>query len=375
MPIRRDRASGRFAGGAFGHEVLARRHRRVYDWLRNKPFGTQQQYGLRLMAFCEAMKVTPEQFQDLDPKEARDLAWEYVGDLVRDRPSTAKNTLAALKSFYRNKDGVKLSFDSQRGGKHYFNNKRRKKAAFEHVPTKEEMYRIVDMATSMRDKAILLVLLQSGIRENAICSLKYGHVKRQLEKNKFPLRLRITAEIDSRLWGYGIDYYDTFLSYEAIEALKQYCERFHGKGDPDEWLFYSKEGTPMSRQNVWAMVKRAVERAGFDRKTMWVHTIRRAFKKQVRKAPIDDDFKEAIMGHVLPGSRENYFSRNDLKEIEDAYMQIDFSREIPTSETQRLKEQLEKERIERTNLETLVIAMRREMEELKKSLKRLKASS
>ena len=81
------------------------------------------------------------------------------------------------------------------------------------------------------------------------------------------------------------------------------------------------------------------------------------------------------MGHVLPGSRENYFSRNDLKEIENAYTQIDFSREIPTSETQRLKEQLEKERIERTNLDTLVRAMRREMEELKESLKELKASS
>jgi integrase len=375
LPIKRDRASGRFSGGAFGHEGLAKRHKCVYDWLKNKPFGTQQQYGLRLKAFCEAMDVTPEQFQDLDPKGAHDLAWEYVSSLIRESPSTAKNTLAALKSFYRNKDGVKLSFDSQRGGKHYFNSKRRKKAAFEHVPTKVEMYRIVDMATSMRDKTILLVLFQSGIRENALCSLRYGHVKRQLENGKFPLRLRITPEIDSKLAGYGLDYYDTFLQYEAIEALKQYYEEFHRKGDPDEWLFYSKQGTPMSRQNVWAMVKRAVKRAGFDPKTMWVHTIRRAFKKQVRKAPIDDDFKEAIMGHVLPGSRENYFSRNDVKDLENAYMQIDFSREIPTSETQRLKEQLEKERIERTNLETLVIAMRREMEELKESLKGLKASS
>jgi len=46
LPIRRDRASGRFAGGTFGHEVPVKRHRRVYDWLRNKPFGTQQQYGM-----------------------------------------------------------------------------------------------------------------------------------------------------------------------------------------------------------------------------------------------------------------------------------------------------------------------------------------
>lgn len=232
MPARRDRASGRFIGGAFGHEEFARRHKRVYDWLRNKPFGTRQQYGLKLKAFCEVMNVTPEQFQDLDPKRARDLAWEYASSFIRKSPSSTKNNLAALKSFYRNKDGVKLSFDSQRGGKHYFNSKRRKKAAYERVPTKEEMYRIIDMATSMRDKAILLVLFQSGIRENALCSLKYGHVKRQLEKGKVPLRLRITPEIDSKIVGYGLDYYDTFLQYEAIEALGQYCEEFHRKGDP-----------------------------------------------------------------------------------------------------------------------------------------------
>lgn len=375
MPLSRDRATGRFAGGVFSHEEFMKRHKCVYEWLRNKPFGTQQHYGLGLKGFCEAMDVTPGWFQDLGPKRARDLAWKYVSNFIVENPSGAKGVLAAIKSFYRNKDGEKLSFDSQRGGKHYFNSKRRKKAAFEHVPTKEEMYRIVDMATSMRDKAILLVLFQSGIRLNALCSLKYSHVKEQLEKAKVPLRLRITPEIDSKLAGYSWDYYDTFLQYEAVVSLRQYCEEDHEKGEVDEWLFCSKQGAPMSRQNVWAMVKRAVKRAGFDHKTMWVHTLRRAFKKQVRKAPLDDDFKEAIMGHVLPGSRENYFSRNDLEEIEDAYMQIDFNRETPTSETQRLKKQLEKERIERTNLETLVTAIRREMEELKESLKEIKASS
>jgi len=357
------------------YEVLMEKSDRVNDWLVNKPRNSKKMYGGALWYFCEAMNVTPEQFQDMELKKARDLAWRYIKPFTRSRPSSARNALAALKSFYRNKDGVMLGFDSRRGGKHYFNGNRRKKAAFEHVPNKEEMYQIIDMATSLRDKAILLVLFQSGIRNNALCNLDYDMVREQLEEGKVPLRLRITDQIDTKLQSCSIDFYDTFLGYEVIEALKAWCKKAHKTSQDDTPLFYTRHYRRMLRQNVWVLVKRAVKRAGFDRKTMWVHTIRRAFKKVVRKAPIDDDFKEAIMGHVLPGSRENYFSRNDVKDLENAYMQIDFSREVPTSETQRLKEQLDKERIGRTNLEALVTAMRREMEELKQSLKEIKTSS
>jgi len=59
---------------------------------------------------------------------------------------------------------------------------------------------------------------------------------------------------------------------------------------------------------------------------------------------IDPDFKEAIMGHVLEGSRENYFSRYRPQDIEESYQKIDFSREISKSETEKLKSQLREER-------------------------------
>jgi len=51
--------------------------------------------------------------------------------------------------------------------------------------------------------------------------------------------------------------------------------------------------------------KKAARKSGLNKKTIWTHTIRKAFKRVVRHAPIDDDgdFKEAIMGHVIPGSR------------------------------------------------------------------------
>ena len=35
------------------------------------------------------------------------------------------------------------------------------------------------------------------------------------------------------------------------------------------------------------------------------------------------------MGHVIPGSRENYFSRERPEDIEEQYMKTNFSREVP----------------------------------------------
>ena len=315
------------------------------------------------MNFCKFADVIPKDFQLMDRKEARDLAWSYIKTLL-DKPSVANVVMAALKSFYRNHDGEILPFDSHRGGKHYFNNLRRKKTAYEHVPTRKEVCEIVDMATSLRDKAIYLVLFQSGIRVNALCSLTYGMVKRQLQRNKVPVRLRITDEIDTKLRGYRIAFYDTFIGKEAVEVLKKYCEMKHRNSSDDTPLSLSRTGKPMTPGLIWTNFKKAVRKSGLDAKTIWVHSLRKAFKRVVRKSDIDDDFKEAIMGHVLPGSRENYFSRTDPTEVRENYMQLDFSKEGRTGDYEELKEKVETLDMERGVLENVIGEQQRRMDKL-----------
>jgi len=346
MNRQRDVETGLFvSAGPQAWQVFMKKHSCVEEWLKRRPSGTQSQYGRRLMNFCESMNVSPEEFLRLDRLASRDLVWQFVEPFIEESSSKAKNNLAALKSFYRSKDGETLPFDSRRGGKHHFNSKRRKKAALEHVPNRSEMYRIIDATNNFRDRAMFLILFQSGIRVNALCSLKFKDVKSQLyrqEGPKIPLRLCITDEIDTKLRGYSIDFYDTFLQGEAVEALRAYCDKVHRDGKEDEPLFYTKLGRAMNPTAVWETLKRCVKRAGLDPETVWVHTIRRAFKRVVRHASVDDeDFKEAIMGHVLPGSRENYFSRNDPAEIAEQYMKIDFSREIPETKVQKQAEEIE----------------------------------
>lgn len=337
----------------------------VKEWLEHRPVNTQSQYGLALKRFCEFSSITPEQFQNLPRKEARDISWNYIKTLL-DHSSVASVTMAALKSFYRNKDGEILPFDSHRGGKHSFNNLRRKKASYEHTPTKKEIYEISYMTNNFRDRAIILVLYQSGIRVNALCSLNYGHVRKQLERNEIPLRLRITDEIDSKLRGYRIPFYDTFIGKEAIEALRKYCEFRHRYSDDETPLFLTKRNNRFIPNHVWSNFRKCVRRAGFDVRTIWLHSLRKAFRRELRTANIKQDYAEILMGHVLHGSQENYFNRNDVvEELRSEYEKVDFSRE-GTSEHKDMRvkmEQLE----EKLKVATDVIdSMWNEIDKLKK---------
>jgi site-specific recombinase XerD len=321
----------------------------VKEWLEKRPTKTQECYASHLKRFCEYVDVKPSEFQNMDKKAARDIAWKYLSTLNdKETASVAITAMAAIKSFYRNHDGEVLPFDSTKHGKHYLK-PHAKKASFEHTPTKEEVYQIIDKTMSVRDRAMMSVLYESGIRENALLNLTYGMVKEQLQKDVYPLHLKITDEVDSKLCGYDLPFYDTFIGREAIDALKKYCELVHKDSKDDAVLFLSRSKAKMSAVGLWTSFKKAVKRAGFDETTMWIHSLRKAYKSEVRKSNMQEELGECLMGHRLKGSRESYMNRNDaIEELRKAYMTIDFTRlgknEKQDAEIEQLKKELSEER-------------------------------
>ena len=321
------------------HEKIMKEHPEIGAWLRDRPFNTQRGFAEKLMTFSQAMKISPEDWRRLDKFKARDLAWVYIEPLKASKSGTAMVTLSTLKSWFRNLNGEQLPLDSRRGGKH---NVRviAKKATIEHIPSKEEVYRIVDMAGNLRDKALLLMLFRSGIRVNALIRLTYGMVEEQLSQEI--LTLRITSDIDTKLRGARIAFYYTFLNGEGAITLRQYCQAAHKTSSAETPLFYTCSTKHLISETwIWRIVKKCVGRAGMDPKTMWVHSLRKAFRKVVRQADIDDEDKEEMMGHSLKGSREAYFDRTDVDLLQAAYEKCRFEREVPKSEVTKLRAQLE----------------------------------
>lgn len=322
------------------YEAFVESHAQVGAWLKNRPEETRRKFARYLEEFCKAMSVAPEEWRNLDKFAARDLAWEYVQRKVAaGHLGTARFVLTTLKSWYRNKNGEQLPFDSGRGGKHYLPASHPKRS-LEHIPSKHEMYQIVDMASSLRDKAILLFLFQSGVRVNVLEHITYGAVSDQLDKDI--IVLKITGDLDHKLRSRDIPFYYTFLNGEGSETLKRYCEIAHTSSNEDTPLFYTRSRKPVTKMWVWRIVKMCVARAGFDPKTIWTHTIRKAFRRQLAQATdVEFEFKEMIMGHVLPGSRENYFDRRNLGWFLKEYQKLNFGREAIGSEVAQLKAEME----------------------------------
>jgi len=84
------------------------------------------------------------------------------------------------------------------------------------------------------------------------------------------------------------------------------------------------------------MVKGAARRSGIRPESIWTHCLRKSFRKILNATPaIDEDTKEALMGHKLPGSRGSYFDYHDEDEVMGKYMQADFSRAVSFDYTLR----------------------------------------
>lgn len=340
-------------------------HPIVKKWLRGKPTNTIKNYALKLKAFCEFSNITPEQFVKMSNNEAVDIAWDYIVTIKDEHPSVAAIVLCSVKSLYRSVNREQLNFDGN--GEHYFNQKRRKRAATEHVPTNEEVYLIAEHCTTLRDKTIVHVAFQSGIRINALCKLTYGMVRRQLKDGKVPLRLRITPDIDTKLRRSKVDFYNTFLNTEAVEMLQKHCEAVHQNSKDNALLFVSRTGKKLYPTNVWSNFKKATKRAGLDSGNITLHSLRKAFKRQVRNSRINHDHGEMLMGHVLQGSQENYAVRNEMiEELKQAYSEVDLTRYGKRNRDYgELSVKVDTMRQERKLLEDIINRQASETEELK----------
>ncbi|HZD12213.1 MAG TPA: tyrosine-type recombinase/integrase, partial [Candidatus Binatus sp.] len=211
----------------------------------------------------------------------------------------------------------------------------RKKISIEYIPNRTDIYNMADHAGSIRNRAILLCLFQSGVRVGCLCNWTIDLVKDQLyPETKQPVKIKVSPAMDSKLNLYNLSYYLTGLQEEAAEALKEYIDtRKRGGwiGQPGEAIFVTERtGGPtakLKREGVWTIVKNVSRRSGLNPTTVWVHCIRKSFRKVLNATPqIDEDTKEALMGHKLPGSRGNYFDYHDEDEVMTKYTRANFHR-------------------------------------------------
>jgi len=379
------------------HDVIGRfrklsEREKVYGWLLDfdciqlwigeyHKESTRKGYLNCMHLFCKRAKITPDDLLEMTPEEIR-MVYRMVKNQYdkEGKTASAKRLLVTLRNFlieneievtFKRKDKVRV---------------KPKKTIQQYIPNKEEMYNIADSSGSIRNRALILFLFQSGVRVNVIRSLKYGMVKDQLfPELQIPVKIRVTPEVDSKLSLYNLGYYYAFLQDEAAEALKTYIEwRKEAKGwqpADDDPIFVAKDyyvnpraqkrKNGIGQSNCLLIVKRAVKNAGLDFERIWTHLIRKSFRKVLYQTPIDNDLAEAIMGHKVPGSKENYFDRHDLDWIASEYMKAPFSRE-GVGRLNHLEKEIKDKDAEITSLKEQMNEMQKTLNELIGEMSKLK---
>ena len=327
----------------------------VESWIKRYREGeSQESYARALQKILTMTGKTVEEFQGLTAEEAKREVLA-VADEIRKKGmyAEARKVVIAAKGFME-QHKKKIELDRLERKKYYA--VPRKKVAYEVIPNREQVYKMADgslaLKASLRNRAMILCLYQSGVRENCLCRWTYGMFKDQLYPEvKVPVKLVITAEMDTKLQSYDLGYYITFLQRDAAESLKTYLDYRKQRGwqpKDDDVVFVTEstasQGEPLEPQNVWEVIKQpqVARAAGMDPHSMWARLLRKAFQKVLNQSDLDEDTKESLMGHKLPGSRGNYFDIHDHQEIAAKYMRCQFDRtpeaSAPSTKFERLKQ-------------------------------------
>lgn len=138
----------------------------------------------------------------------------------------------------------------------------------------------------LRDKALLELLYATGARASEIATMKLSY-----------LNLDIGY---LRCIGKGNKERVIPVGKVAVAALREYITAFRPKlanAHSEDFLFLSRTGRPLSRIEIWRMVKKYAVRAGMPKK-LTVHTLRHCFATHLLSGGADLRSVQEMLGHV-----------------------------------------------------------------------------
>jgi integrase/recombinase XerD len=240
---------------------------------RNYAAETVRQYIRAVKQFSDYFGRSPDK---LGPKEIR----EYQQYLLTERklaPHTVKAHASALRFLYV--QTLKRPYMLEH-------------IAIPRVPlklptvlTQDEVARMIDAASHLMHRAILMTLYSTGMRRAELCRLKVTDI----DGARKVIHIR---------QGKGRKDRDVPLSATLLETLREYWRWMK----PKTWLFPGyvrgwRSDVPMTDKVVWYACKQAAERAGITKRVS-PHTLRHSYATHLLEAGADLRTIQYLLGHA-----------------------------------------------------------------------------
>ena len=157
------------------------------------------------------------------------------------------------------------------------------------VCSREEIEKLIDTATNIRNKTIIALTYSSGLRVGEVCRL----APTDIYMSTMQIHVR-----DSKNHG---DHW-TVLSERALELLKEY---WYSYPVPRDILFVTLRNPhrPLKVGGVQIMLRKIAEEAGV---TAHPHTLRHSFATHLIEDETKPEYVQAMLGHRSPHSTTIY---------------------------------------------------------------------
>lgn len=242
-----------------------------------------------------------------------------------------------------------------------------------------DVKRLVDHASSPRDRAMILTMFQGGMDVSTLCDLRYSDVADGLKKGEHPLKLepfRLKTGTENF----------TFLGRDACAAIKAYIADVTSRGmkfNHDTPLFLkgsikALKGEGIHPKLVQAMMRKLVVKAGFiseeEMKSrsfnpLGPHALRESFGSIMTGKGVPDTIVDLWLLHEI-GQMAQAYKNAKFEDVRQLY--VEREQFISISTGGELEEKLRQELDDTSRqLQTLVNGLATENVELKTNMRYL----
>ena len=228
---------------------------------------------------------------------SRESLWEYRNELSsrgysKSSLSRKLSSLRAFLKFLRQKGYLKESLEV------FLKNPRSGKLLPKAL-SKEEVEKLIESASDVRERAIVEFLYATGVRVGELVSLNWSDIDWENEM--------------VRVIGKGGKERIVPIGSKAIEALKTYGAHVGMKGP----LFKNRGGGRLSSRSVERIIKSLALKAGFS-KEITPHTLRHSFATHMLEGGADLRVVQELLGHSNLATTQIY-TRITLSRMKEVY--------------------------------------------------------
>lgn len=310
-------------------------------------------YGEPIPEFIKNVERNREENKSLSPTDRRRYFEETINEFIKwlqelgYSNNAVRGSMTALQNLFKYYE-VPISYSFVKMPPPI-----PKKTNHKHKWHIEEIEKYVNGAKSYRDKAVILMMFQSGMAVNEICGLNYGDVSRELNSGELPLLIDVVRIKNS-------NEFKTLIGADSAKYLQLYLNTRINltSGSP----LFTKQGTE-KRLTVGAIQMRLRELAdnvfGINKEEMnpyRPHSLRSAFRSRLT-GRTDGDLIKFWMGDVLGPKAGAYLNLPD-EEHRELYSVIENRLSIETISSNVNKEKEPEERISQDTLNKINGLMR-----------------